>query len=361
MTNNEFKIIIEGDYVDSYIYSGLLFLVDSNYILSVYKWEDIFEEALKGVNFFDSLSIKELIKDSRNKISTNGIDSITVAKDILNNHKLSSYEVGVWPTDINIFSNKLYIASEKGVQCLSLNYLTGELSGELTMFDEMVFTLSPNSHGRLAFAAGLSGVLSYTPFSKFFNRDNIKQIVSDTCLEVDWQSTTLFAETMSSIVRCDFKSMPSKSDFDSNREYFESVKGIKQIKPSINQLGYFKNAWVAGDKTFSITESGTVCSGSVLSQEYEEYPDIVITDKVLKARTAAFGTAIETDKGLFTLLNKEVTHYASEPISWRVFPRAKNYANQIHIIKEQHIELVVVESKPDEIFGFDVEKIDLRG
>lgn len=269
--------------------------------------------------------------------------------------------MGVWPTDINVFSNNLYIASENGVKCLSLNYLTGELSKELTMFDEMVFTLSPNSHGRLAFAAGRSGVLSYTPFSKYFNRDNIKQLLSDTCLEIDWQSTTLFAETTNSIIRCDFEAMPNKSDCDSDKDYFESVKEIKRNNPSVSELGHFKNAWVAGDKTFSITETGTICSGSVHSQEYEEYPNIVIPDKVLKARTAAFGTAIETEAGLFTLLNKEMSHYSSEPISWRVFPRARNYANQIHIIKDQHIELIVVESQPEEFFGFDVEKIDLKG
>lgn len=361
MKNNEFKIVIEGDYVDSYIYSGLLFLVDSNYILSVYKWEKIFDDALKGVDFFDSLLIKELVKDSRNSVSTRKVNSIVISVNMLDKSKLSSYEIGVWPTDINIFSNKLYISSEKGVQCLSLDYMTGELSGELSMYDEIVFTLSPNSHGRLAFAAGTSGVLTYTPFSKFFNRDNVKQIVSETCIEVDWQSTTLFAETVNTLIRCDFKSMPVKSDFVSNRDYFESVKGVKRAQPLINDLSFFKNAWVAGDKTFSITESGTICSGSVLNQEYEEYPEIVILDKVLKARTAAFGTAIETEKGLFTLLNNKLNHYACEPISWRVFPRAKNYANQIHVIKEQHLELTIVESNPDEIFGFNVENIDLKG
>lgn len=78
MTNNEFKIVIEGDYVDSYIYSGILFLVDFNYMLSTYKWEAIFEDALKGISLLESILIKKLIKDSRNRVPKNGINRIVV-------------------------------------------------------------------------------------------------------------------------------------------------------------------------------------------------------------------------------------------------------------------------------------------
>lgn len=83
MENKEFKFIIEGDYVDSYIYSGFLFLVDSNYFISIYKWEKMFDEALSGIEALNHLAIRELIKDSRNKISTNKIKSLTVSEATL--------------------------------------------------------------------------------------------------------------------------------------------------------------------------------------------------------------------------------------------------------------------------------------
>lgn len=155
--------------------------------------------------------------------------------------------------------------------------------------------------------------------------------------------------------------MPDKEIFSCDNAYFESVKNIKSSPPTVSKLDYFKNAWVAGDKVFAISSKGNICSGSVSDTNFKEHSNVVVTDRILKARTAAFGTIIETNAGLSTLLSGELKIYESDHVSWRVFPRARNYANQLHIIKDKHIELVIIESKDDEIFGFDTEKIDLKG
>ncbi|WP_413692280.1 hypothetical protein [Psychromonas sp. KJ10-2] len=42
---NEIKLFIEGQFLDSYIYSGNLFLLDEDYFLNIYKWDRLVDIA----------------------------------------------------------------------------------------------------------------------------------------------------------------------------------------------------------------------------------------------------------------------------------------------------------------------------
>ena len=359
MSINKFTINIEGDYVDSYIYSGLLILVDIDYKLTIYKWEQLFNQGLSGLNSFKLLALKSLILDSRVKIPKIELTNITISKRILNSAKLFTFDIGVWPSDINIFSNQLYISSEKGVSKLSLNYKDGSLSSEIKLFDEMCFSVSPNSHGRLAFAAGKSGVLTLLPLSKFHSQNHIKQLVSDVCVDLDWQSTKLFASTVHGVVEATFVKMPKQSDFKETSEFWNEVKLNKETKPRIERNTEEKMSWIAGDKKYSFLNNGNIkigyfeCEASTIETNFN--------DNILKARTAAFGTVLETDDELFSFIGNDIIPLGKEPVSWRVFPRAKNYANQLHIVQDEHIEITIIESLAENKFGFDTSKIDLQG
>lgn len=356
-----FKVNILGDFVDSYIYSGYLFVVDSNYKLSVYKWSNLVSDSLLGVDPKDRDSIERITNDSRDKISLKTTKCITIKQKLLTRHLTDSYEIGVWPTDINIFANNLYISSELGVTHLKFEYDNGTLSKPTKLFDEIVFALSPNSFGRFALAAGKSGVLSYTPFSKYFNRDNIKPIIESTCIDLDWQSTTLFAEVNNAIIRCDFSPMPEKSDNLTKTDYFDLVKRVKNDKPKSKYLESLSYAWVAGNRVYAIGKNGSIYTGFTKSSELIEHKISSFDANVERARTAAFGTIIEKDNKLFILSKGAIKKYAGDFVSWRVFPRAKNYANQLHIIRDDYIELSFIESNENDLFSLEIDKIDLKG
>ena len=44
---SEFKINIEGNFLDSFIYSGVLFTVDVNGVLCTYSWNNLIKEYIK--------------------------------------------------------------------------------------------------------------------------------------------------------------------------------------------------------------------------------------------------------------------------------------------------------------------------
>ena len=361
MSAPKFSISIEGDYVDSYIYSGLLVLVDINYKLSIYKWEELIENGLKGVDLLKAFSLKSLMSDSRNSIPKNSLSEVVISKENLNSSKLFSHEIGVWPSDINVYSNKLFISSENGVARLDLDYKTGSLDNEIKLFDEMCFSLSPNSFGRLAFAAGREGVFTLIPLSNFHNKSDVKQLITETCMDLDWQSTKLLAKTNQGVIEASYSHMPSRSNFDEQKYFYRAVKVNKKTPPKISTDSRSQASWIAGDKLYSLTHDGGIKVINLKNDNSEFESDMFFDNKLLRARTAAFGTVVETNDELIGLIGNEKIHLSDEPVSWRVFPRAKNYANQLHVTQDDRIEIIIIESTDDNNYGFDTEKIDQLG
>lgn len=357
MNISQFSLNIEGDYVDSYIYSGLLFLVDIDYILAVYKWEDIIRNGLNGVRVIDSNSIRKLLNDSRNPIPKISLSQITISKSTLKASELFAYKIGVWPTDISIFASKLYISSENGVSRLTLDYQKGTLSDELVIYNEMSFAVSPNSFGRLAFAAGKEGIFTVVPLAQVNLKSYVNQLLETVCLDLDWQTTKLLAKTNAGVVEANFAKMPRKSNFDTDKEFYECVRQNKKLPPTVSVNDSAQESWIAGDKQYVLNVDGTIGIKNIGNSTYEINSKIVLENIVLKARTAAFGTIIETKNSLIGLIGHEKIQLADEAVCWRVFPRAKNYANQLHIVKDDRIEIMVVASVSDNIFGFDTERI----
>src|SRR4028119_140617 len=113
MRRNYLTIKIEGDFIDSFIYSGTLFLVNANSHIATYNWEGLLNEALlsKKSDFF------EFLKDCRNFLTRDG--NKFQEEISIDEHNLRSKQTGEilqlkgWSTDINVYSNYLYIADER--------------------------------------------------------------------------------------------------------------------------------------------------------------------------------------------------------------------------------------------------------
>jgi len=363
MSLEKISVKIEGDYVDSYIYSGYLFLVDHKYIVSIYKWEALIDCFLEGIDACIQEIIKPILKDSRKTGNRIDIPGLGLSKENLSRFKLFSYEIGVWPSDINIYSNVLYISSENGVSSIKFDWDKGELRTECRIFDEMSFGVSPNSGNRLAIAAGKNGVLTYIPISRNKNT-GVTQLFENTCLDIDWQSTALIANTISGVCRADFTAMPNKGDYDSDNDYYRSIQRIKKIQPKVSTLENLKNAWVAGDKMFFLSKNGEISFNNLEKSEQEEknVSGTVVKGSVLRARTGAFGTVVETEDRLYSVTNEGVEPLSGEPVSWRVFPRARNYVNQLHIVNDDFLEINIINSSSAiNDFGFYSEDIDFIG
>ena len=105
---------IEGEFIDSFIYSGSLFLVGMDGLLKTYQWKDIVNHILKSVPKTHYHLIRSLLMDSRyllvdgahNNLENDLTFSVNVDSECLSKFQGSSINLENLPTDLNIFSNK---------------------------------------------------------------------------------------------------------------------------------------------------------------------------------------------------------------------------------------------------------------
>jgi len=62
-----------------------------------------------------------------------------------------------------------------------------------------------------------------------------------------------------------------------------------------------------------------------------------IESSILAARSGSFGAVIETSSNLITVTERGCRTLANRPVSWRVFPRAKNYLNHLHVVEDDQL------------------------
>lgn len=351
------NILIEGRFLDSYIYSGNLFLLDENYILSIYKWDRLVEIATSKHHVEE---LEFLLKDSSRQFSLN-INEIIISADELASAFSSNIELGLWPSDINVFANILYVSSENGVVRYDLDYQKGKLGGKFLIFDEMSFSISPNSSNRVAIAAGKSGVLTFIPRTKSLSRNDLREFDCVPCTDVDWQSTTLVTNTALGVKRADFMPMPIFKDFDIREEFYEKFREFKEFIPKINYKENAECSWIGGDRIYSLNIDKKITVESLNQKEFIASVKSNIENKVIKAKSSSFGAVLETDDSLYIIRSDEPQRVYGEPVNWRVFPRAKFYSNHLHIITDDNIEIRIISPTKNDTLGFNPEKIDLLG
>lgn len=151
---SEFKINIEGNFLDSFIYSGVLFTVDVDGVLCTYSWNHLIDEYMK--TDADKKRFKNKLIDTRKD------KRIKFDKDLvieLDQKFLEKYQKGicldldVWSTDLDIKDNILYISSERGLEALP--FMESWDNGKVMSFNDLykvwgeskVFGVSTGSWG----------------------------------------------------------------------------------------------------------------------------------------------------------------------------------------------------------------------
>ena len=111
------NILIEGDYIDSFIYSGVLFLVDSNLILRAYSWQGVFDRSISNLNFAIQFDLQKYAKGQILKINDDLKQTFSISQEVLSEYEFCSKELFVWPSDINIYKSIiLFFVSENNIK-----------------------------------------------------------------------------------------------------------------------------------------------------------------------------------------------------------------------------------------------------
>lgn len=369
MKLDHISLEIEGNYLISYIYSGVLVLVDFEFNLIAYSWKDVVDRLLSNTPSLLKYIVSNYLNNSTNKKLNSSFKKniLSISKSSLLECHHISINIGVWPSDLTIYKNRIYYSSEKGVSIIDFKWANGRIesfSNPKKIWAEPSFTISVNTFYRLAISAGKSGLLGYIPDNSTVNEKFIKQLFDSICTDCDWQDESLIANTINGVKLLEFDVLPTESEFNGDKkEYWPLINKLKRNDPIINDISNTNNtniinAWQAGNKLFFLSHDmrvGYIDKNDFSTQNYKFHFSNSRFNDVIASKTASFGTVIESNDSLKTIIKNDIETIDSDFSTWKVFPRSKSYANQIHIIKDAHLKILTIDSSDAHGFGFDID------
>ncbi|WP_445231592.1 hypothetical protein [Duganella rhizosphaerae] len=373
------NIKIEGEFIDSFLYSGTLFLVCADSRLMMYDWEAVLKRTI-NLNSDDGQDKLDFLLDSRKGFSAyeSSYSDIIIEAGLLSKHLLFETGLNEWPTDINVYANRFYMAGENGVDEIPYDWTTKQLNirEKFRVWNTYSYKVSANDSHRIAIAAGHNGIISALPRTGYIKREDVSTLLEVDSNDCQWIGSNLVANSLQGSYLSIFADLPERPHGNVPPEYWNSLETAKRQPPISKQISYDEGeplySWLGGSKIFSLLTSGAIAVSQRekkgLSIENGDNVDILNIDQglletrdVLSARTGVFGTVIETNTKLLYVNDSGVEVMASRPISWRVFPRAKSYANHLHVAMNDHLAITAYfgydSGKNDNKFGFDANEI----
>lgn len=331
----------ENLYLDSFLYSGTLFLLDLDGALVSHDWQSIVSLTLKA---HCRTYLAPLFLDSRQPQAVEEIDEgleLYIPDDALRESSTSSIRWKVWPTDLSIYANRVYISDESGAYSASFDFATKSIAPDSikNIKSGYIYSIAPGDGGRLAVASAGNGL------SVLVQNQGERPLVEDEIYDCDWFGTNLIANGPRHSYLAEFKPLPKKEDFRESSDFFASLKHAVNTDPRTARLhtdGRNDYHWLAGK---DVIDEAIDLAGS----------------RVLRARSASFGSVIEHENELiFRRSDGRQTLDIERPIYWRTFSRSKNYLNHLHACTNDGLQIRAYDTARRDSDKFSVELTDFE-
>ncbi|OBY73672.1 hypothetical protein [Acinetobacter gyllenbergii] len=374
---NFVKVKIEGNFLDSFLYSGVLFTIDINGTLFTHSFKHLinsFSETLKSSK--EQTELKKFIlnpSQRSNILDTNTPLEFIIEQKFLRKHTIGTeLNLGFWPTDLDIKNNMIYISSEKGVEIYPFYWRD---DGSVLSFEKKkilwneskVFGVSTGSWGRTMIAAGTEGALELfnqydSDFSEYLGEItiqprsisnglwidcelnkystllvlkgidtqetlNFEKTISKTRLQEQLESKSLDEDEKSNLVNnlvSDLETCPTNLSLDNSKiiQYWlnDHTNLIHGIDKDLNKYKFDSKAkkWIELYNTDSEKDHNYNPSSIAYIRE---------------------GMLFESHDSLFYSKNESTNEIEENFISWRTFPRSKNYINHVNIVTDDFLDI----------------------
>lgn len=365
MLNNKITIDVQGDYLDSFVYSGVLFLLDVEFNLSVCSWDDVCDRLLSGKSFLEKLAVRNFIL-GKSASTTKDINcNFSIDQNDINELIFHKLELNEWPSDINIYRNRFYISSSSGTFYFDFFWEGGRISSFSRIskiIDLPSFKIAPGSYGRLVVAAGNDGVCSISPKKKFIQDTDVSTIIPDPCNYLDWFENRVIANTKRGVRFANYQPIINKKDFKgTKKEYWDEINRLKSIRPEIQEADELfgkvvVSSFYNGNKLYYVDSDGNIISGcGEIISSINQLNLSDVTDCYVNS--SSFGALIEVGDSLFLLNDLGLNEMEEQFANYRVFPRAKYYSNHLHVIKDDCLSIKLFAVSSTGAFTYRVNEI----
>ncbi|MBK9982094.1 MAG: hypothetical protein IPP15_06650 [Saprospiraceae bacterium] len=377
------KIIIQGDFYDSQIYRGRLYLWTFNGGLKVVKWNELVKSLLKEEsdkipltfsfldgNYLYKTSLIEIFKDIDfrdlllKKFKKFSKKEYYISEQKLNNYLLGEQETPtrILPTDTEIYGNRLYFIHNEGLfsgevhRAESEKYLVSSRPSKL--WDCNLLTIKANRWPQIALSGGDQGLFELNMANS--NPTNLIQVEPNHPIyQLSEKHSSLSNYTYLSVYNTSFVKNSFLIEFQWNiqNEKHDKIKH-RDFKGNITQNKIFKTSknfpsisWGVDDKIYKTTENGfevikvnyfaDIQKGEEIFKLISKVDLQIWKGKIINVGSAYFGNIIECENALVVNLSNGTNITIPGPITrWRVFPRSLNYENQLHVIHDDRLEII---------------------
>lgn len=369
------KLTIPGNFWDSQIYMGKLYLWTREGDVITYDWEQLVDSlpdneytnlalrcAFARSDYLYRPQLAELFDDRdvgallAAKFERAALSTYEPSRD-----SLVAAEVGKqkspfpFPhTDSTIYKRVMYVGGQQGVFSTACAGRTKHpLSTRSSrVWDGYVAGLSASWLG-LAVAAGADGL--YEVPSPNSERKKPGIVSPHHASDCDWTYWSIYASSSVSggylvdYVKPELDSGPQLRARYLHRERGDRIPvGERTAEEIFGVSSVF--SWGLYDKIFSLNSSRISVQryqpwekngermrkiGDVENGQLSAHGDLI------SARTATFGVVLEFDDQLVVVgSGEELDVLGPAPINWRVFPRSRRYENQLHVIRQDAIDVL---------------------
>lgn len=375
---NPLKIQIEGDYWDSKIYKGRLYLWNFDNEIIIVNWDMLIERIIetheKKYSFViesafknsDNLYIKEsaaMINREAFKYNLNELcnKNFFISEQDLNQYIIQKIRSPFTelPIDTEIYSNTFYSILDSGLWKIRFDDESDNIfndSKPKKLWDCSMLSLKVRSGGRICLSAGNDGLYEYDINPQNYYRNNSNIIPMGDNVRKLSEKHSLFSNWI-------YSSIYSSSDIEESSMFgFRWKKDSRELEyvGSYSKEQIFKNAdktkmsWANDDKIYSVTSTEIEIVKFIQSHlnnyntdafEQMDTFKIDITGDIINASTGLFGNVIECEDELIIIQSNNEIYYVNDQITkWNIFPRSIRYENQLHIIKNDVLEVYSINS-----------------
>jgi hypothetical protein len=371
------RLKITGEFWDALLYSGRLYLWDFENCLRIYDWDRLIESVAENsaaiTCAFARSDLLYRVRDERVLITdplvSNALSSsfAEAAQRTLefSLSDLAFAKVGEQdsPTseqhdDAVIHKNRLFLLTQNGLFAADLlrRRKHAVKKNAERHWDGVALGLDARL-GWLALAAGAEGVFQLYVGGDGYDRPEPENLSNRHCTFVNWAYSSIYASsavsggTMLGFTWTKVGDARYRHNARDRDRVFAGAFDDNDIRARANLPSEkLRLSWAADDKIyFAMHGTIDVCRFTQkyldddLNRAFQTLGDVPIklTGSLLAATGSLFGTIIETSGGLVIVLSDDSVVLVSQPpVRWRVFRRSKQYENQLHMIFDDHLEIL---------------------
>ena len=368
------KLTIPGDYWDVHIYRGQMYLWRMNGSILTLSWSDLVDEigkkarssfatrfgfaegsALYSRGVWPLFREDQFSKWAAENFANQSLQVINVEARELQRATIDEQESPFCDlaVDSEIYDRTLYVTGKSGLWRASIGRGTRRPVSSRAYHVHDIPAVSIAARGRkLALAASGDGLFQHSIDWTQGTRTDPTRISDRHCEQAFWAFQSVFAS--STLESSYFVARywgdhfdESSGDWDDSRLVNAGLLETREIPGTLSDAKY---GWAFEEKIY--TTDGLRLSSTRYRQSDLAF-GISAASKTLgglelgnpeiepcAAGSATFGVVVEHEDGLSIVESDDVQSEIAGPITkWRTYPRAINYENHLHVIKDDFVEI----------------------